>query len=62
MRVFSVGGGNIVIKGEEVPDKHIYEHNTCEAILKYCKKNNISLLQYVKDREDQDIYEYFEEV
>lgn len=62
IRVFSIGGGNIVIKGEEVPDKHIYEHNNMEDILKFCDQRKISLLQYVKQREDKDIYEYFQEV
>lgn len=62
IRVFSVGGGNIVIKGETIPDQHIYEHSKMEDILKHCDEQKISLLEYVLKREDKDIYEYFQEV
>jgi hypothetical protein len=33
-----------------------------EDILEFCKKNKISLLEYVRQREDKDVDEYFKEV
>jgi L-serine dehydratase len=62
MRAFSIGGGNVVIKGEGISNKHIYEHKTMKEILKYCKKTNISLLEYVRKHEDKNIDDYFKDV
>ncbi len=63
----SVGGGNIqeVVDEEiqeiETSDLDVYEHSTLNDISKYCNDNNISIIKYVEDREE-NIREYLNEV
>ncbi|MBR2971270.1 MAG: L-serine ammonia-lyase [Clostridia bacterium] len=61
VRVFSVGGGEIVVEGEPIDDKkvkNVYPHNTFRGIVKFCEKNGLSLSEYVFHFEDEDIHDY----
>ncbi len=59
MRVLSIGGGDIRIDGEEshpLPD--IYPHTTFTDIKEYCRENGITLLDYIKNVEDEESFKY----
>ncbi len=58
MRVFSVGGGDIEIEGEESKQKEVYPHNTFRGIVKYCENKGLSLSDYVFSFENKDIKKY----
>ena len=63
MTVYSVGGGAIVIKGEESPEgQSIYPHHTLDEIHAYCKENNIDFAQYVEEIEGAQINAYLNEI
>ena len=48
MRVFSVGGGDIVIEGQPPEKKlEIYEENTFQEIVGACERDKISLAEYI---------------
>lgn len=63
MRVFSVGGGAILIDGDErrVKDE-IYHLNTFKDIANYCTNNNMTLSQYVDMVEDDTFECYMESI
>lgn len=58
-RIFSVGGGSIVIDGDfrEAP-KEIYTERRFEDIVRICKDRDIRLWQYVLENEDDRFYSY----
>lgn len=59
LRVFSVGGGDIVVEGEAYADgTEIYEQNTFKQIKEYCASNGLRLWQYAVDREGEQIVDY----
>lgn len=60
--VQSLGGGRVVFIGEEDTDKMIYPHHTFKAIKKYCLAKNMSLYDYVKMVEGEDIDLFLEDV
>ena len=61
--ILSVGGGTIVVNNEVVGiKKDIYPHHTLKEITDYCKKEKISLIEYVKRFEDEDILSYLANV
>lgn len=61
--VFSVGGGTLKEENETlIKTLDIYPHNTMSEILKYCNKNNITLLDYIKAFEDDTFFSYLEKV
>lgn len=63
IRVLSVGGGDIVIMGEDeevLPD--IYKARTFTEIALYCKSHMIRLSDYVEMIEGPEIWEYLFEV
>ncbi len=66
-RVYSVGGGSIVIEGEESAAlsqdmrDDVYELNTYAEIADYCHKNNLRIWQYVEQREGKEIFTYLGE-
>lgn len=63
IRVMSVGGGSIVIEGEEKaspPD--IYNLNTFTEIAHYCRNERKRIWQYVSDTEDTDFSDYMENI
>lgn len=55
VRVFSIGGGEIVFEGEELKSKNVYPHSTFRGIARYCDKKGISLSDYVFAFEGKDI-------
>ena len=66
-RVYSVGGGSIVIEGEDSSTlsqymrDDVYELNTYAEIADYCHKNNLRIWQYVEQREGKEIFSYLGE-
>lgn len=54
--ILSIGGSKIKLENElEEPLKPIYPHNTLTKIINYCKKNKLTLQDYVYKYEDNDI-------
>ncbi len=63
MDVFSIGGGDIVIAGEQFDDgKDIYPHNTFQQIKEYCKQNNLRLWQYAQKFEGDSIIAFTKQI
>ena len=63
VRVFSVGGGNIVFENSSVEKgKLIYPHNKFHEIALYCEKNKLRLWEYVKEKEALEIEDYLKNV
>lgn len=61
MRVFSVGGGAIVIDGEAPRElDKIYKLSTLRDIKQYCKDYKLRLYEYVDMVEDNDFNNYLE--
>ncbi len=60
MRVYSVGGGAIVIEGESAPiaDDTVYPLSTFSAIAEECRTHNMRLWEYVLRCEGEDIFSY----
>lgn len=62
-RVFSVGGGAIRIEGElEEAEEEVYPEKNFAEISALCKKNNWSLVDYVRHYEGDEIFEYLRKV
>jgi len=56
MRVYSIGGGTILIEGEPHTEaEDVYPHRSFEEIMVYCKEENIRLPEYVERFEGKDI-------
>ena len=70
MTVLSVGGGEIVIVGDEmidedgdgIPDDEVYSEKTFGEIAEICKSRNIRLSDYVFEHEDADFKHFLGEV
>ncbi len=70
MTVLSVGGGEIVIVGDEIvdedgdgiPDDEVYSEKTFAEIAAVCKARNIRLSDYVFEHEDADFKHFLGEV
>lgn len=59
----SIGGGDIIFDNEKIKDEpDIYPHKTFNDIKKYCKENNLSLYDYVKKFEGEDIDIFLEKI
>ncbi|MDY0277609.1 MAG: L-serine ammonia-lyase [Acholeplasma sp.] len=56
--VYSVGGGKIIFENEEDQNPDLYKHHLFTEIADYCKANNISLYEYVKEMEGNSIDEF----
>ena len=62
-RIFSVGGGRIVIKGQaQESAKDVYELSSFHDIADYCMDEGIRIWQYVEQTEDEDFPEYMMDV
>ena len=58
-RIFSIGGGSIVIEGEDSDDeKEVYPQKNFTEIIEECKKLNISLIDFIYQKEDSDLKQY----
>jgi len=61
--VFSVGGGSIVdLDSGENKAKEIYELNTMDEIVEWCKENNKEMWEYVEECEGKEIWEHLENI
>lgn len=58
-RILSVGGGIIEIVGGDNPlNEDVYEQKNFSEILDYCKKNNLTIPEFVYKHEDEKIKEH----
>lgn len=62
--VFSVGGGDLKELGEERNhfNHEVYPHQHFDEILKYCEINQMTLVEYARHFEDDDLDSYLERV
>ncbi|MBR4288155.1 MAG: L-serine ammonia-lyase, iron-sulfur-dependent, subunit alpha [Clostridia bacterium] len=61
--VYSVGGGSIEIRGQDVyKPPRIYPHNSFAEISHYCEEHKLRLWQYVERFEGPEIWEYLKEI
>lgn len=59
----SIGGGEILIKGESPSSQaEVYEHKDFTEIAEYCKGRNIRLSDYVFEREAEDFKDFLSDV
>lgn len=62
-KVFSTGGGAIRIDGElEEAEEEVYPEKNFKEVADICKKNNWSLVDYVRHYEGDEIFEYLTKV
>ena len=62
-RIFSIGGGSILIEGEESDEeKEIYPQKNFSQIIEECKKENISLVDFIRRAEGNSLWQYLAEV
>ena len=62
-RVYSIGGGEILVEGTEyVAPPEVYYENSFEEIAEYCRENEIRIWEYVERMEGPKIWDYLEEV
>ncbi|MGL4561308.1 MAG: L-serine ammonia-lyase, iron-sulfur-dependent, subunit alpha [Brevinema sp.] len=62
-KTYSIGGGTLVDEGASLKEqKQYYPQNHMVDIIDYCKKENISLWEYVDRFDVKDIWKYLEEV
>lgn len=63
MQIFSIGGGDILIAGENISEgEDVYKQNTFEEIKNYCKKRDLRLWQYAVDCEGKEILDYMRQI
>ncbi len=60
--VYSVGGGKIVDENSTLTEKQIYDHESLSEILPWVEKRGKTYWEYVKEREDTDLWDYLNEV
>ncbi len=62
-RVYSIGGGQIHIEGEELTEnREVYPLHTLAEILAYCETHGMRLWQYVQHVEGDEIFAYLRTV
>ena len=62
-RILSIGGGSIVIEGEEsLDEKEIYPQKNLTEIIEECKKENISLIDFIYRHEPKGLRDYLYEI
>ena len=63
MRIFSIGGGSIRVENEPSDeDNHIYPQTSFTEILNVCRKDNISLTEFIYRTEDDSLRDYLKNV
>ncbi|MBE7085812.1 MAG: L-serine ammonia-lyase [Clostridiales bacterium] len=63
MRVYSVGGGAILVEGRQNTEgAEVYSLNKLSDIREYCEKKNIRLYDYVFKNEGEELKDYLTEV
>lgn len=62
-RYYSVGGGEVVMDGEEYESHNeVYKFNSFSEISKYCREKDIRVWQYVEECEGEEIWDYLAKV
>jgi len=62
-RAFSIGGGSVRFEGEEnSEEREFYPEKTFSGILENCRKNNLTIPEFVYSREEPDFREYMREI
>lgn len=62
-RIFSIGGGSIRIEGEQSDEeKEIYPEKNFTEIVETCKRDGISLVEFIRRTEDEALWDYLREV
>jgi len=63
LRFYSIGGGSLEIKGEDkYLEADVYPENSFKQVAAYCTEHDMNLVEYVLEREDEDIYAYVSEI
>lgn len=62
IEVVSLGGGDIAFNNEISKEKVLYPHKSFDQIRDYCKENKISLVDYIKKYDTEDVFPYLEKV
>lgn len=64
--VYSIGGGSIITpNGNRLDDttiKDVYPHANLTEILDFCKENNLTLVEYIKKYEGEDIINFSKQI
>ncbi|MCF0219653.1 MAG: L-serine ammonia-lyase [Muribaculaceae bacterium] len=61
--LYSVGGGDVVIDGQERPTfEDVYEMTTIQDILNWCQETGRTFWEYVDMRENSDVWDYLAEI
>lgn len=60
--VYSIGGGEILDRGNELKGEHIYPHQSMAQVIRHLEVNGGSLWEYVLEVEGEGIMEYLSEV
>lgn len=62
-RIFSIGGGSIRVEGESSDEeREIYSEKNFSEIVEACKKDNISLVEFIHRAEDDSLWDYLHDV
>lgn len=62
-RILSIGGGLVNIVGEDNPlNEEVYEQKNLGEVLEYCKKNNMTISEFVYKFEDGKIKDYLAKI
>lgn len=62
-RIFSIGGGSIRVENETSDDeKEIYSQKNFTEIVEVCRKDGISLAEFIRCTEDEALWDYLREV
>ncbi len=60
-RIFSIGGGSIRIEGESSDEEtEIYPEKNFAEISEFCKKEKLSLVEFIRKREGDSVFQYLE--
>ena len=65
IRVYSIGGGDIVIDGRDEDDtgrEEVYLENSFAEIKQFCQYRNIDLVEYIHINEDEGIWDFLAEI
>ncbi|MBO5981465.1 MAG: L-serine ammonia-lyase, iron-sulfur-dependent, subunit alpha [Clostridia bacterium] len=63
IRFYSIGGGEVIAKGEKAAEhQEVYPINSFTKISEYCRERDMRLWQYVEECEGKEIWEYLGEV
>ncbi len=60
--VFSIGGGDIIDGKDGLEKKIVYDLNNMTVILKWCKKNGMTIWEFAEFYEGKQIWDYLTEV